>query len=239
MNNLVDQAPKIIAESAKSPLGIVSLMILALSTIGYLFFSSSSEIVKISMFILMFTGYGSFAFSLFKRRPVIPTTLNQETGAKENDDQYFTQIAPDQISEGAPDRISVSLSQKRLGLVWCASCVTLLALLTAQTIFDKYDNGIRVWVWIAPIMLPPVSTLVAGMAYDALRPTANITASRFAYRVSLGISVLFLISILITILIEPFLSVTIELASLVLAPLEGMVVIAMTVYLMSKNISRK
>ena len=66
MDKLFDAAPKIIAESSKSPLGIVSLSILALSVLGYLFFREASDMVRVSMFALMFFGYGLLNFSLIR-----------------------------------------------------------------------------------------------------------------------------------------------------------------------------
>ena len=72
MKDIVGQAAKIIAESAKSPLGIVALMTLALSFLGYLFFAKSSDGVKVSIFCLMFFGFGLMAYNLVRRPSTLP-----------------------------------------------------------------------------------------------------------------------------------------------------------------------
>lgn len=66
MKSFFEQGPKLIAESAKTPLGIISLIILALSFIGYMFFASSSEPVKIVMFVLIFLGFSLLGFTIVK-----------------------------------------------------------------------------------------------------------------------------------------------------------------------------
>ncbi len=64
-----EQAPKIIAEAAKKPLGIVALIILALSALGITFFSDSPDPVKIAMFALLVFSFGLFGFAAMRRMP--------------------------------------------------------------------------------------------------------------------------------------------------------------------------
>lgn len=60
MDELVGQAPAILAEAAKSALGVFALMIMALSIIGFFFFRQSSERTRVWVFVLMFLGVASF-----------------------------------------------------------------------------------------------------------------------------------------------------------------------------------
>ena len=60
MDQLLQSAPNIIGQAAKSPLGIFALMIIALSVLGFFFFRQSSEHTRIAMFVLMFVGVASF-----------------------------------------------------------------------------------------------------------------------------------------------------------------------------------
>jgi len=60
VDELVGQAPAILAEAAKSALGVFALMILALSIIGFFFFRQSSERTRVWVFVLMFLGVASF-----------------------------------------------------------------------------------------------------------------------------------------------------------------------------------
>lgn len=60
---LVKSAPKIIAEAAKSPLGIVALIILALSVLALIFFRSAPDVVKLGVFVLLLGSAVAFVYS--------------------------------------------------------------------------------------------------------------------------------------------------------------------------------
>src|SRR5262245_38595709 len=66
MDQLIQSAPNIIGQAAKSPLGIFALMIIALSVLGFFFFRESSERTRITMFVLMFTGVVAFGIATFR-----------------------------------------------------------------------------------------------------------------------------------------------------------------------------
>lgn len=66
---MVAQAPAILAEAAKSPLGVFALMILALSIIGFFFFREASERTRIGIFVLMFLGVASFGIAAARSAP--------------------------------------------------------------------------------------------------------------------------------------------------------------------------
>jgi len=66
MDKVFESAPSIIAEAAKSPLGIFALMVFALSVLGFVFFRKSSERTRTAIFILMFLGVASFGYATFR-----------------------------------------------------------------------------------------------------------------------------------------------------------------------------
>jgi len=65
MEKLFESAPDIIAEAAKSPLGIFALMILAISVLGFFFFRRASERTRSGMFVLLIVGVASFGYATF------------------------------------------------------------------------------------------------------------------------------------------------------------------------------
>jgi hypothetical protein len=65
MEKLFESAPNIIAEAAKSPLGIFALMILAISVLGFFFFRRASERTRAGMFVLLIVGVASFGYATF------------------------------------------------------------------------------------------------------------------------------------------------------------------------------
>ncbi len=70
---LFEQAPKIIAEAAKSERGIVALIILALSALGAFFFGESSDLIKLAAFLMLVVSFGLFAVAITR-------TLQQRRG---------------------------------------------------------------------------------------------------------------------------------------------------------------
>ena len=66
MDKLIESAPNIIGQAAKSPLGIFALMILALSVLGFFFFRNSSERTRTAIFVLMLVGVASFGYATFR-----------------------------------------------------------------------------------------------------------------------------------------------------------------------------
>jgi hypothetical protein len=56
MTDLSTQLPAIIAEAAKSPLGIFALMIISLAILGFFFFQEASERTRIAIFVMLFVG---------------------------------------------------------------------------------------------------------------------------------------------------------------------------------------
>jgi hypothetical protein len=60
MDELIRKAPEIIEAAAKSPLGILALMILALAVAGFFFFRGASELTRIGIYVLMFVGVAAF-----------------------------------------------------------------------------------------------------------------------------------------------------------------------------------
>jgi TolA-binding protein len=70
MDKLFDQAPKIIEEAAKSPLGLLALMIIALSVLAFLFFRQVSPHIRVGMFLVVFLGFVLLGAALYQ---VIPS----------------------------------------------------------------------------------------------------------------------------------------------------------------------
>jgi len=64
MNKFIEKAPEIIREAAKSTLGVISLIIISLSLLALAFFTSTSEYIRVGIFILIFIGAGLFLSNL-------------------------------------------------------------------------------------------------------------------------------------------------------------------------------
>lgn len=66
MKEFFENAPKIIAEAAKSPLGICALLILTIALLAWLFFGNSSEEIKAAVFILIVVSFLFLSVASFR-----------------------------------------------------------------------------------------------------------------------------------------------------------------------------
>lgn len=66
IERLIEQAPKIIEAAARSPLGILALMVMALALVGVFLFQDAAESIRRLVFILLFVGVVGFAVALMR-----------------------------------------------------------------------------------------------------------------------------------------------------------------------------
>ena len=81
MNDFAEQLPAIVAEAAKSPLGLFALMIISLSILGFYFFRQASERTRVGIFVMLFSGVAAFGAS------IVRTTIGAEPGSEELTDE--------------------------------------------------------------------------------------------------------------------------------------------------------
>jgi uncharacterized membrane protein YhdT len=231
MGSIFDQVPRTIAESAKSPLGVVSLLIIVSSLLGYAFFASASETVRVSMFVLMFIGYGMLGFSLVR-----PPARRLGTTARERQPPAAGGAISERGSASVVDSsLLLRLAVKRIGQVWYLGAALVLILLSLQTLLGKYGEQLEpAWSWIAPLLLPVTSILFASWA------TQNGSERRVtirSYRVASVLAAVAVFLIAATLLLEPFSRMGtarwLSLSTLLLAPLLGATCFALVQMLLS------
>lgn len=91
LSKLIDKAPEIIQEAAKSPLGLFALMIIGLSVLATIFFAQAPIGVRVCMFVLMFAGVTLFGATLVRTAASIPdgtATLEQDVREHLRDGYY-------------------------------------------------------------------------------------------------------------------------------------------------------
>jgi hypothetical protein len=69
MEALAQQLPQIIAAAARSELGILALLVVALAGLAYVFFARASERARLAVFVLLFAGVVGFAAAMFRAAP--------------------------------------------------------------------------------------------------------------------------------------------------------------------------
>jgi tetratricopeptide (TPR) repeat protein len=69
---MVEHIPQIIAEAAKSQLGIWALIIIALGLVGFGFFRQAPLLFRAGIYVFMFIGFGLFGVAAFRVEPIPP-----------------------------------------------------------------------------------------------------------------------------------------------------------------------
>lgn len=70
MAEAVEHIPKIISAAASSPLGILALLVLALSLLAYAFFAKEGRGTKLLVFLIGVCGVSAFAFAVLRAQDV-------------------------------------------------------------------------------------------------------------------------------------------------------------------------
>lgn len=65
MDEIFRQTPAIIEQAAKSPLGLLALMVIVLAALGLVFFKDASEKTRILIFVLLLAGAATFGYAAF------------------------------------------------------------------------------------------------------------------------------------------------------------------------------
>jgi hypothetical protein len=123
----------------------------------------------------------------------------------------------------------MSVCRKRLWIVWGLGFVVLIFLLLLQTAFGRYgDRYSEAWGWFFPTMAPTLFLMIGGVISDASPRSVELQfVDQFMYRLSLYVSVVYLVVVVSTILLSPFSSMTqlelMKTSHLWLGPLQGMV----------------
>jgi len=117
-------------------------------------------------------------------------------------------------------------------------------ILVVQSLLHVYgDLTQEAWGWFLPTLMPSLGLIVTVLTYTALNPlmTGSVVRKTFV-SIAMGLSILYLATVILTILIQPFASKTpaeaVELmrtSNLWLGPLQGLVASALGVLFVSKE----
>ncbi|WPD24959.1 MAG: hypothetical protein SD837_10410 [Candidatus Electrothrix scaldis] len=143
-------------------------------------------------------------------------------------------------------RIPVGESQKRLVLIWFSGPGFLFALLFFQTVLGKYGSEAKeAWALILPTFVPTFFLIIGTLIADATReadPDEIVTIDRFFFRLADFLSLAYLATVILTILLSPFAKLSqldlIKLSNLWLTPFQGLVIAALGAFFVSRNTQR-
>jgi hypothetical protein len=100
----------------------------------------------------------------------------------------------------------MSQAKTRLAIIWFSGAGLLFALIFAQTIGGRFGDRIdQAWNWLLPNVMPTLSLITGVLVMDALGKGAQIKSiNRFLFKMTFWLSVIYLLTILLSILLWPF-----------------------------------
>jgi cytochrome bd-type quinol oxidase subunit 2 len=137
-------------------------------------------------------------------------------------------------------RINLSIAQNRLATVWLTGSAAIFALVLIQTVAGKYGGQTqRAWAWFLPTVVPTLSVILSAIAYTATKSSAEQSVEDRAYRLTLWLSVFYLVVVLSTLLLQPLSDLRplefMATSNLWLGPLQGLVGIGLGTFFTSKE----
>jgi hypothetical protein len=104
----------------------------------------------------------------------------------------------------AQDQLPLSTCQWRLASVWLVGTAVLCILVLIQIAGGKYgDEDDKAWGWLLPNLLPMLSVIAGAIVYQVKTQTAPMTVTRFAYRATWMLSLIYLVILLATVILVP------------------------------------
>lgn len=138
-------------------------------------------------------------------------------------------------------RIPAGRAKNWLAVVWFVGAGLLFAVILLQSLFGYYgENTGEAWAWFLPAVVPTLTLIVGVLVSDALgKSERRANADRFIFRLSLGLSVAYLVTVGLTIFIAPFTELTplklMKASQLWLVPFQGLVSAALGAFFVNRN----
>ena len=131
-------------------------------------------------------------------------------------------------------KLSLIKCKKKLTILWFSCGGIIIILLFCQTILGHYESeSTLAWGWALPTIMPTLSLIIGVMVSDTLtkQKSNKKKIDSFIYHLAICLSIIYLLCVLFTILLEPFSERTpsevFMSASLWLGPFQGLVTAAL------------
>lgn len=141
-------------------------------------------------------------------------------------------------------RISIVRCKKQIGTLWFIGSGLLFSLMFFQTIFGHYgEKADEAWGWLIPNIAPTLSLMLGVLIIDSLSEEAkDETVDRFIFRLSLFMSAVYLSTVALTILVQPFAYLSplelLKQSNLWLRPFQGLISACIGAFFSSQRASR-
>jgi hypothetical protein len=141
-------------------------------------------------------------------------------------------------------RMQMAVCKRWLAGVWFSLAAILFVTMIITTMVGAYqDVADGVWSWFLPSVMPTLSLMIAVLVADD-QGTESLprTADKFLFRLSLGLSIFYLLLLVLVICLQPFTKSFIDTplegfkkSNLWLGPLQGLVAAALGAFFINRE----
>lgn len=137
--------------------------------------------------------------------------------------------------------VSWDKSKKKLATLWFIGTSVIFFILLAQSILGRYGANIdQVWGWFLPTIMPTLSMITGVLVMDVYKKSnREQTVESFFFKLSFTLSLIYLVTVLLTILLQPFSAYSavdlMKISNLWLAPFQGLVSASLGVFFVNKK----
>lgn len=140
--------------------------------------------------------------------------------------------------------IGLDRVRSSLATLWLTGSGLLIFVLVLQSLLGHYEDKVQeVWGWVLPTIMPTLAMIVAVLGYTALEPDSlRSVVRRSFFRIAIWLSLFYILLIVLTVVIQPFVGATGEkavqlmrLSNLWLGPMQGLVDSSLGVLFVSKK----
>ena len=138
--------------------------------------------------------------------------------------------------------------RNRLAWIWIIGFCLVVMIMVVESLLNVYkspsaDMTQEAWSWLLPTLMPSVGLIITVLTYTALDPTMTGSVVRRSFvPIAIGISIFYLLLVLLTILAQPFAShspkeavAAMHTSNLWLGPIQGLVASAIGVLFASEE----
>jgi hypothetical protein len=129
-------------------------------------------------------------------------------------------------------RVDLDRARAMIAKIWFGGSGLCFALVMFQSITGRFAGiAQEIWAWFTPTVVPTLGLIIGVLASTALEDDSGRTVKRFFYHAAVGLSLVYLIILLLTMLLEPIAGTHnmdyYHFSNFWLAPVQGLVVAAL------------
>jgi len=138
-------------------------------------------------------------------------------------------------------KVEFTNAKKKIATFWFVFSLILFLIVFIQTITGKFENNVQeAWGWLFALILPNLTVIISTFVSDINRPDVDTSKVDIFYlRLTLGLSLIYLLAVITILLLQPATSKTIiqlmRESSIFLGPMQGLVSGSLGLFFLKKE----